>query len=255
MVAVDRAADQSSLLLSAAGDRRDRPRRVARDVAAAVVGRCDGHRPCRDRRQRPPSTSRGSRKATTSSCPEAPTTRWSQACRRTSIARWRLSSTARFPPHVRCEPKTPWCWQNSERPKRVYAFSFDGIYDKPAYSRRVTGIDFSDAEWQRLGFVNELDLQLEHRSNDDVSRGHRRRGLHEIAPSLAHHDAAFRDVQLPGGLRRQPVVLAGHGAVGRIGARASRPCPTPNSHAGRWRPAMSASGYSAWRFLRTRRWP
>jgi len=41
-------------------------------------------------------------------------------------------------------------------PKRVYAFSFDGIYDKPAYSRRVNRHRFLDAEWQRFGFVNEV---------------------------------------------------------------------------------------------------
>ena len=82
-----------------------------------------------------------------------------------------------FPAANRCKPGTPLCWQNSERPKRVYAFSFDGIYDKPAYSRRVTGIDFSDAEWQRLGFVNELTYNWHTISKNDVSRGHRRRGL------------------------------------------------------------------------------
>jgi hypothetical protein len=82
-----------------------------------------------------------------------------------------------FPVASRCKPGTPYCWQDSEHPKRVYAFSFDGIYDKPAYSRRVTGIDFSDAEWQRLGFVNELTYNWHTASQDDVSRGRRRRGL------------------------------------------------------------------------------
>jgi hypothetical protein len=82
-----------------------------------------------------------------------------------------------FPPAIRCEPKALWCWQDTERPKRVYAFSFDGIYDKPTYSRRVTGIDFSDAEWQRLGFVNELTYNWNTESKEDVSRGKRRRGM------------------------------------------------------------------------------
>jgi hypothetical protein len=82
-----------------------------------------------------------------------------------------------FPPAVRCQPNTPWCWQDSERPKRVYAFSFDGIYDKPAYSRRVAGIDFSDAEWQRLGFINEFTYNWNTKSKEDVSRGKRRRGM------------------------------------------------------------------------------
>ena len=82
-----------------------------------------------------------------------------------------------YPAANRCKPGSPYCWQNSERPKRVYAFSFDGIYDTPAYSRRVTGIDFSDAEWQRLGFVNELTYNWHAASKEDVSRGRRRRGL------------------------------------------------------------------------------
>jgi hypothetical protein len=85
-----------------------------------------------------------------------------------------------YPPEIRCQPGTPWCWQNSERPKRVYAFSFDGIYDKPAYSRRVTGIDFSDAEWQRLGFVNELTYNWYTKSTTDVDRGRPRRGLQRL---------------------------------------------------------------------------
>ena len=82
-----------------------------------------------------------------------------------------------YPPGVRCQPGASWCWQNSERPKQAYAFSFDGVYDKPAYSRRVTGIDFSDAEWQRLGFVNELAHNWYTKSERDVRRGRHRHGL------------------------------------------------------------------------------
>jgi hypothetical protein len=82
-----------------------------------------------------------------------------------------------YPAEVRCQPGASMCWQNSERPKQVYAFSFDGVYDKPAYSRRVTGIDFSDAEWQRLGFVNELAYNWYTKSEHDVRRGLHRRGL------------------------------------------------------------------------------
>ncbi|MEI8154937.1 MAG: hypothetical protein WCG92_25665, partial [Hyphomicrobiales bacterium] len=32
-----------------------------------------------------------------------------------------------YPVSNRCDAKTPGCWQGSDRPKRVYAFSFDGI--------------------------------------------------------------------------------------------------------------------------------
>jgi hypothetical protein len=82
-----------------------------------------------------------------------------------------------YPPTTRCDVKTSGCWQNGGRPNRVYAFSFDGIYDKPAYSRHVTGIDFSDAEWQRLGFVNEGAYNW-FGETSDVKRGqHRRRAL------------------------------------------------------------------------------
>ena len=84
-----------------------------------------------------------------------------------------------YPPENRCKPKTPGCWQDYGRPQRVYAFSFDGVYDKPAYSRRVTGIDFSDAEWQRLGFVNELAYNW-YTGSDDVNRGRHRRGLQRL---------------------------------------------------------------------------
>ncbi len=40
-------------------------------------------------------------------------------------------------------------------PDRAFAFSADGIFDTPALSRTVTGIDFSDPVWLRLGFINE----------------------------------------------------------------------------------------------------
>jgi hypothetical protein len=40
-------------------------------------------------------------------------------------------------------------------PDRAFAFSADGIFGKPALSRTVTGIDFSDPVWLRLGFINE----------------------------------------------------------------------------------------------------
>jgi hypothetical protein len=84
-----------------------------------------------------------------------------------------------YPAAGRCDAKTVGCWQASERPKRVYAFSFDGIYDKPAHSRRVSGIDFSDAEWQRLGFVNEVAYNW-YSETSDVKRGQRRRGLQAL---------------------------------------------------------------------------
>ena len=62
---------------------------------------------------------------------------------------------ARYPPARRCDAKIPGCWQSGPFPDRAYAFSADGILTNPEYSRRVSGIDFSDAVWLRLGFINE----------------------------------------------------------------------------------------------------
>jgi hypothetical protein len=62
-----------------------------------------------------------------------------------------------YPPEKRCADAAKGCW----RPDRTaeadgYAFSADGIFDRGAYSRRVTGINFSDPAYLRLGAVNEL---------------------------------------------------------------------------------------------------
>jgi hypothetical protein len=62
---------------------------------------------------------------------------------------------AQYPPAIRCGPKVAGCWQNGGRPDRAFAFSADGIWRKPAYSRAVTALDFSDPVWLRLGFINE----------------------------------------------------------------------------------------------------
>ena len=62
---------------------------------------------------------------------------------------------ARFPPGRRCETESFGCWRSGGFPDRAYAFSTDAIYSGAAYSRRVTGIDFSDPVWLRLGFINE----------------------------------------------------------------------------------------------------
>jgi hypothetical protein len=62
---------------------------------------------------------------------------------------------AQYPPSVRCKPSSEGCWQDQGKPDRLYAFSADGVFGNPAYSREVTGIDFSDPLWLRLGFVND----------------------------------------------------------------------------------------------------
>jgi hypothetical protein len=63
---------------------------------------------------------------------------------------------ARYPRAQRCDPAQDGCWRGQAFPRQPFAFSADGIYDRPAYSRRVAAIDFSDPVWLRLGFINEL---------------------------------------------------------------------------------------------------
>lgn len=63
---------------------------------------------------------------------------------------------AKYPPERRCDPRADGCWRGQGFPDRPFAFSADGIYQQPAHSRRVSGIDFSDPVWLRLGFINEL---------------------------------------------------------------------------------------------------
>ncbi len=81
---------------------------------------------------------------------------------------------ARYPPERRCDRHNPGCWRAQGFPDRAFAFSADGILDHPELSRRVTGVDFADPVWLRLGFINE------HRYNwnsavSDVDRASRDR--------------------------------------------------------------------------------
>src|SRR5580704_11964080 len=64
---------------------------------------------------------------------------------------------AQYPPEKRCNDQSRGCW----RPDRSaaqdrFALSSDGFFDRGAWSRRVTGIDFSDPVHAHLGVVNEL---------------------------------------------------------------------------------------------------
>jgi hypothetical protein len=81
---------------------------------------------------------------------------------------------AKYPPERRCDPTTFGCWRGQGFPDRAFAFSADGIYDRAAYSRRVTGIDFSDPVWLRLGFINEAGYNWDS-STSDVDRASRDR--------------------------------------------------------------------------------
>lgn len=61
-----------------------------------------------------------------------------------------------YPPAQRCDPKASGCWRGQGFPDRTFAFSSDGLLTAPLFSRRVTGINFTDPVWQRFGFVNDV---------------------------------------------------------------------------------------------------
>jgi hypothetical protein len=63
---------------------------------------------------------------------------------------------ALYPPQSRCSREDGRCWRAQGFPKRTFAFSADGIWDSPLYSRRVGSIDFDDPVRLRLGFINDV---------------------------------------------------------------------------------------------------
>jgi hypothetical protein len=84
----------------------------------------------------------------------------------------------RYPPEKRCSDPAKGCW----RPDRTaeadgFAFSADGIFDRGAYSRRVTGINFSDPAHLRLGITNELAYGWPDNSSDIARFDRDRRSL------------------------------------------------------------------------------
>jgi hypothetical protein len=81
---------------------------------------------------------------------------------------------ATYPPARRCARDQVGCWRGQSFPEQTFAFSADGIFDRAAYSRRVTGIDFSDPVRLRLGFINELGYNWNSQASD-VIRAHRDR--------------------------------------------------------------------------------
>jgi hypothetical protein len=81
---------------------------------------------------------------------------------------------AQYPIAQRCDPEKLGCWQKKANfPDTTFAFSADGIWRKPEFSRAVTSIDFSDPVWLRIGFVNEL--RYSWTSDHDVKRSTRDR--------------------------------------------------------------------------------
>ena len=74
----------------------------------------------------------------------------------------------------RCVVGSEGCWQNGGVPEMPFAFSADGIFQKSPMSRSVTGIDFSDPVWLRLGFINEVKYNW-YTAGPDVHRADRDR--------------------------------------------------------------------------------
>ena len=70
------------------------------------------------------------------------------------------------------------CWRDMGFPDAPFAFSADGSYQRPAFSRRVTGIEFADPVWLRLGFINEL--RYNWTSASDIQRNTRVRGIDSV---------------------------------------------------------------------------
>jgi hypothetical protein len=60
-----------------------------------------------------------------------------------------------YPPNVQCKTGAT-SWKNMGFPDRLFAFSADGVFDNAGASRAVTGIDFAEPVWLRLGFTNDL---------------------------------------------------------------------------------------------------
>jgi hypothetical protein len=70
-----------------------------------------------------------------------------------------------YPPEHWCDPATVPCWRNTT-PLPAFAFSADGLYTRPLWSRRPTGIDFANGMALRLGFVNDIRFDWGERKGD-----------------------------------------------------------------------------------------
>ncbi|TMJ92006.1 MAG: hypothetical protein E6G76_01680 [Alphaproteobacteria bacterium] len=81
---------------------------------------------------------------------------------------------ATYPPARRCAPQEIGCWRGQGFPAQAFAFSADGMLEHPASSRHVTGINFGDPVWLRLGFINELAYNWNSQASD-VARAQRDR--------------------------------------------------------------------------------
>ena len=84
---------------------------------------------------------------------------------------------AAYPPATRCREGSIDCWGTLGLKDRTYAFAADGALDHPAYSRRVTTIDFDNPVWLRLGFVNDQSLNFVGRPGELERASRDRRSL------------------------------------------------------------------------------
>jgi hypothetical protein len=96
---------------------------------------------------------------------------------RAAFRRMAAEFDATYPPARRCARTQVGCWRGQAFPEQTFAFSADGIFDRAAYSRRVTGIDFSDPVRLRLGFINELGYNWNSQVSDVIRARRDRRSL------------------------------------------------------------------------------
>lgn len=69
--------------------------------------------------------------------------------------RMREQFDSRYPLSGRCKADDYWCWARSNQlPDRAFAFSADGAWSKPAWSRVVSDISFDELRTLRLGEIN-----------------------------------------------------------------------------------------------------
>jgi len=64
-----------------------------------------------------------------------------------------------YPLAKRCSRDVPGCWRPQPMPASACAFSGDGIYGRPAFSRRIASIEIDDPRAWRTGFINERPSQ------------------------------------------------------------------------------------------------
>ena len=174
---------------------------------------------------------RASTKATMSSSSMAAAARLNEGCRPRPSRSCRPRSTRNIRRIAAAIAMPIGCWRAQGFPDRAYAFSADGIYDRPAFSRRVTDIDFADADVAPARLRQRSKIQLERRTqrfgsrNAIAWRGCVPPSLAGALPPVAADHAVVRDVSVSRRFHRQPAVLDGRRAVGRTSREIYRAAP------------------------------